>query len=199
MSSSRPLTTLSTEFDLPGGRRISRRYSFSPGYNFSSTARCSLRRTRGPTPPGKVNWPARPGDVRGNSKDRIGVYLPTLANAQAICNPPAAKYSPRIHFILDHSRLSTPYEFGAPPRPGIVIDDITYGKAAHRLHATRGVTAWELLAMPPRCLPLRRRGRGRRHRCRHRRRLRRPRSAGSRRRCGSSGRSGLNSRGDRAL
>lgn len=101
-----------------------------------------------------------------------------------------------IHFIFDHSRLSTPYEFGASSRPGIVIDDITHGEAAHRLHATRGVTAWELLAVPPRCLPLRRRVRGRRHRCRHRRRPRRPRSAGSRRRCGSSGRT-LNSRRDR--
>lgn len=118
---------------------------------------------------------------------------PDLANNRAIrnpCVPPAAEYSPRIiHFILDHSRLSTPCDSGAP-RPGIVIDDITHGagalQATHRLHATHGVTVWELLAavaVPPRCFPLRRRGRGRR-----RRRPRRPRSAGSRRRCGSSGR-----------
>lgn len=75
----------------------------------------------------------------------------------------------------------------------IVIDDITHGCVQVRppvtYYVTRGVTVWELLAaVPPRCLPLRRRGRRRRrHRRRHRRRCRsrRPRSAGSRRRCGA--------------
>jgi len=55
---------------------------------------------------------------------------PDLANNRAIrnpCVPPATEYSPRIiHFILGHSRLSTPCDSGAP-RPGIVIDDITHG------------------------------------------------------------------------
>jgi len=77
-------------------------------------------------------------------------------------------------------------EFEAP-RPGIVIiDDITHGAgvAGHppitRYTRSHCLGATGLAVVPPRCLPLRRRGRGsRRHRCRHRRRPRRPRSAES--------------------
>lgn len=102
----------------------------------------------------------------GVAEVESGCTPPDLANNRAIrnpCVPAAAEYSPRIHFIPDHSRLSTPCDFGAP-RPGIVIDDITHGAGvaghppvtcytrSHCLGATGGASSL-LSSTPPRPRP----------------------------------------------
>lgn len=101
----------------PIGRPMSFSSLASRRYSFSSSARCFLRGTRGADTSKEINVPGESN--RGAPPD--------LANDQAILT-----FRPRrnirhvstLSLALIHAECG---KFGAPPRPRIVIDDITHG------------------------------------------------------------------------